>query len=100
MCVTIPMRVLEVGPYEARCEALGAERRVSLLMMPGPEPKVGEFVGVQMGYAVARMTEADAEAALGLLSEMARLSPSHHASPEGATPHPTERPEGDEGLGR
>ena len=44
MCLAIPMRVVEVDGFNARCEAKGVEREVSLFMMQGEELVPGDHV--------------------------------------------------------
>jgi hydrogenase expression/formation protein HypC len=69
MCVGLPGKVVEVeqdGAGFARVDIQGSLRRVSLALM-GEPPKVGEWVVVQLGFAMERMTETEASEALHLL---------------------------------
>jgi hydrogenase expression/formation protein HypC len=54
------MRVVEVDGLNARCEAKGVERTVSLFMMQHELVEPGEMVMVHVGYALQKMTEAEA----------------------------------------
>ncbi|MDH3914703.1 MAG: HypC/HybG/HupF family hydrogenase formation chaperone, partial [Chromatiales bacterium] len=51
MCLAIPMKVMEVDGFEARCEAKGVERQVNLFMMQDEQLESGDFVMVHVGYA-------------------------------------------------
>ena len=54
------MRIVEIDGYNARCEAKGVQRDVSLFM-PQHEPVVpGDFVMVHVGYAIQIMSEEEA----------------------------------------
>lgn len=70
MCLGIPMRVIEIDGFTARCEAKGVERDVSLFLMQDEQPQPGEFVMVHVGYAIQKMTEQDARSAWELFDEI------------------------------
>lgn len=61
MCLAIPMKVMEIEGFNARCEAKGVERDVSLFMMQGEEVAPGDFVMVHVGYAIQKVSEEDAQ---------------------------------------
>lgn len=63
MCLAIPMRIESVDGLIARCQARGVWREVSLLMLLGEPPGVGDYVMVQMGQAVRRVDAEDARLA-------------------------------------
>jgi hydrogenase expression/formation protein HypC len=63
MCLGIPMKVVSVDGFLARCEAKGVQRDVSLFMMQDEPVGVGEFVMVHVGYAIQKMTEQEARSA-------------------------------------
>ena len=60
MCLAIPMQVVELDGLKARCQAKGIEREVSLFMLRDEVVEVGDFVSVQLGYAVQKVSERDA----------------------------------------
>lgn len=60
MCLAIPMRITEIDGFVARCEAKGVTRQVSLLMMADEPPALGDYVMVQVGYAILKVDEAEA----------------------------------------
>ncbi len=69
MCLAVPMRLVE------RREALGVaelddvRREVSLLLEP--DARIGDYVLVHAGYAIAVVDEAEAAATLELLRQVA-----------------------------
>lgn len=70
MCLAIPMRIVEIQGFNARCEAKGIERTVSLFLMQHDPMGPGDIVMVHVGYAIQRMTEDDARSAWQLYDEM------------------------------
>jgi len=70
MCLGIPMTVVEIDGYNARCEAKGVERTVSLFMMQDEEVNVGDIVMIHIGYAIQKMTEEEARSAWELYDEI------------------------------
>jgi hydrogenase expression/formation protein HypC len=63
VCLGIPMQILAIDGFVARCTARGAEREVNLFMLQHEPPGVGDFVVVHLGYAMDRVSAADAAAA-------------------------------------
>ena len=70
MCLGIPMQVMSVDGFMARCEAKGVQRDVSLFMMQDEKVAVGEFVMVHVGYAIQKMTEQEARSAWEIYDQM------------------------------
>lgn len=70
MCLGIPMQVVSVEGFLARCEAKGVQRDVSLFMMQDEPVDVGEFVMVHVGYAIQKMTEQEARSAWEIYDQM------------------------------
>jgi hydrogenase expression/formation protein HypC len=70
MCLGVPMRVVERDGFTARCEAKGIERSVSLFLLQHESVEPGDHVMVHVGYAIQKMSEADAKTAWELLDEM------------------------------
>ncbi len=70
MCLGIPARVVEiVDPLVglAQAEVGGVRRNVSIQLLDASELRVGDWVLVHVGFALARIDEAEAEATLRLL---------------------------------
>ena len=70
MCLGIPMQIRDIDGFNARCEAKGIERDVSLFMMQGDELEIGDFVVVHVGYAIQKITAREARTAWELYDEM------------------------------
>jgi len=70
MCLGIPMQIREIEGFNARCEAKGIERDVSLFMMQGDELEIGDFIVVHVGYAIQKITRQEARTAWELYDEM------------------------------
>lgn len=70
MCLGIPMKVVEIDGYNARCEARGVERTVSLFMMQDDEIQIGDNLMIHVGYAIQKMTDEEARSAWEIYDEM------------------------------
>ena len=70
MCLAIPMQVKSVEGFVCRCEARGIEREVSLFMLQGEDIGPGDHVLVHVGYAIQKVSEAEAEESLKLFDEI------------------------------
>lgn len=70
MCLGIPMQIMAIDGYTARCEAKGVERDVSLFMMQDEKLAAGHFVVVHVGYAIQKITPAEARTAWELYDQM------------------------------
>jgi hydrogenase expression/formation protein HypC len=73
MCLAVPGRVLEITAEQdllfGKVEFSGISKQICLELVP--DIKVGEFVIVHVGFALARIEEAEAQRVLKLLDEMA-----------------------------
>lgn len=70
MCLGIPMQVIEIDGFNARCEAKGVEREVSLFMLQDEDIKPGDYVMIHVGYAIQKMTPQEARSAWELFDQM------------------------------
>lgn len=70
MCLGIPMQIIEIDGYNARCEAKGVERTVSLFMLQDQTLAVGDHVMIHVGYAIQKMSQAEAQSAWDLYDEL------------------------------
>ena len=70
MCLGIPMKVMQINDFTARCEAKGVERDVSLFMLQHEPVTVGDYVVVHVGYAIQKVTPAEARTAWEIYDEM------------------------------
>ncbi|HYP68159.1 MAG TPA: HypC/HybG/HupF family hydrogenase formation chaperone [Thiobacillaceae bacterium] len=64
------MRIESIEGYTARCQAKGVWRDVSLFMMQDQVPQIGDYVMVHVGYAIQKMTEADARSTWELFDQI------------------------------
>ncbi len=60
MCLGIPMQIVAIDGFIARCEAKGVEREVNLLLLQHENLKPQDYVVVQTGYAVQKVTPQEA----------------------------------------
>jgi hydrogenase expression/formation protein HypC len=67
------MKILEINQFMARCEAKGIERDVSLFMLQEESTAVGDYVVVHIGYAIQKVSAAEAETAWQIYDEMLSL---------------------------
>ena len=70
MCLGIPMQIKTIDGFNARCEAKGVERDVSLFMMQDQPLQPGDFVVVHVGYAIQKITPGEARSAWELYDRM------------------------------
>jgi hydrogenase expression/formation protein HypC len=70
MCLAIPMQIVEIDGFNARCEAKGVEREVSLFMLQGEPIAVGDFVMVHVGYAIQKITAQEARSSWELFDQI------------------------------
>ena len=70
MCLGIPMQVVAIDGYLARCSAKGVERDVNLFLLQDDRPAPGEFVMVHVGYAIQKVTPQEARSAWELYDQM------------------------------
>lgn len=73
MCLGVPMRIIEINGFAARCEARGIERKASLFLLQHEELKVGDLVMIHVGNAIQKMSEEEARSAWELYDEMLAL---------------------------
>ena len=73
MCLGVPMKVIEIDGFTARCEARGIERKASLFLLQHEDIEVGDMVMIHVGNAIQKMTEDEAHSAWELFDEMLAL---------------------------
>jgi len=75
MCLGIPMQIIEIDPpFRATVETRGVRRRVSIALVADDDLKIGDWVMIHVGSAIARLDEDAARDTLALLEEVERLS--------------------------
>lgn len=82
MCLAIPMRITATDGADATIEADGLVQRTSLMLVPGA--RVGDYVLVHAGFAIAVLDADDAAERLALFDEIAALGdePAVPAAPD------------------
>ena len=70
MCLGIPMQIKSIEGFNARCEAKGVERDVSLFMMQDEQLVVDDFIVVHVGYAIQKISPQEAQSAWEIYDEM------------------------------
>jgi hydrogenase expression/formation protein HypC len=73
MCLAIPGQIVEVLPGQmdlALVDFSGVRRRVNIRLLEGEGVGAGDWVLVHVGFAMARVDEAEAKATLALLEEL------------------------------
>ena len=78
MCLGIPGQVIEVVDRDAglaRVDISGVRRQVSVALVDEPSNplEIGDWVLIHVGFALARIDEADARETLALLAKGAEL---------------------------
>jgi hydrogenase expression/formation protein HypC len=71
MCLGIPGRVIEPSPDRpdlARVDVDGVVRDINMAMLEDDRPRPGEWVLIHLGFALEKMTEADARDTLALIA--------------------------------
>jgi hydrogenase expression/formation protein HypC len=64
------MQICEIDGFNARCEARGVERDVSLFMLQHEPLAIGDHVVVHVGYAIQKITPGEARTAWELYDQM------------------------------
>lgn len=69
MCIGIPGQVVDIADRAetATVAVQGANRTVSLALLEGDPPKPGDWVVIQLGFALERLTDDEAAEAIRLL---------------------------------
>ncbi len=71
MCLAIPAKIIRIEDHMGTVDMDGAQRDVSLLLLQ--DALIGDYVIVHAGFAIHRIDEAEAQASLKLLHELAAL---------------------------
>jgi hydrogenase expression/formation protein HypC len=69
MCLAIPVRIVALtGPGTAKVALGGIVKEISVILIEDPQP--GEYVVLHVGFALAKIDEAEARRTLELLAEL------------------------------
>lgn len=69
MCLAVPMKLVECREALGVAELDGVRREVSLMLQP--DAKLGDYVLVHAGYVIGTVDEAEAQATIELLRQVA-----------------------------
>lgn len=72
MCLAIPMQVVSIDGFTARCHAKGIEREVSLFLLQEEPVAVGDYLLIHVGYAIQKVAPQQALSAWELYDRMER----------------------------
>jgi len=70
MCLAVPMQITHIDGNNAHCVAKGIERDVSLLLLEEDDIKLGDYVLIHVGYALQKISVAEALSTWDLLDKM------------------------------
>ncbi len=70
MCLVVPMRITKIDGFNAHCVAKGVERDVSLFLLQDEAIREGDYLLIHVGYAIQRISEAEALSTWELLDQM------------------------------
>jgi hydrogenase expression/formation protein HypC len=73
MCLGVPMRIVEINGFQARCEARGIERQANLFLLQHENLQVGDMVMIHVGNAIQKMSEEEATSAWEIYDEILAL---------------------------
>lgn len=80
MCLGIPMQIISIEGFIARCETKGVERQVNLFMMQDQSLNIGDFVMVHVGYAIQKISAQEARTAWEIHDELLALEGSNQGA--------------------
>jgi hydrogenase expression/formation protein HypC len=72
MCLAIPGKIVDFshGAHSALVDVLGVRRRIDLGLLQDDYPVLGDWVLIHVGFAMSKISEADALDQLRMLSEL------------------------------
>ena len=70
MCLAVPMQIAKIDGFNAHCVTKGVERDVSLFLLQDEEIAVGDYLLIHVGYAIQKISEAEALSTWELLDQM------------------------------
>lgn len=71
MCLAIPAKIISIKDQEAVIDIAGIRREASLWLTP--EAKVGDYVLLHTGFAIAVLDEQEAKETIALIEEVAKF---------------------------
>ena len=75
MCLGIPMQIVEImPPFRAKVETKGVQRSVSIALIADEDLKVGDWLMIHIGSAIAKLDQDAARETLEVLEELSSLT--------------------------
>ena len=75
MCLGIPMQIVEImPPFRATVEIKGVQRTVSIALIADEDLKIGDWLMIHIGNAIAKLDEGSARETLDVLEELSDLT--------------------------
>lgn len=68
MCLAVPLKLIEINGVSAIGEAMGMQRELRVDFIKNPQ--LGDYVMVHAGFAIERLSEAQAQADLEAWAEV------------------------------
>ena len=78
MCLAIPGKIIEIdshNPLQAVVDVVGVRRKVDLGLLQDAPPVPGDWVLIHVGFAMSKISEADAADQMQTLRCLVRLKP-------------------------
>ncbi len=78
MCLGIPGRIIERSPggaEVARVDVDGVIREINLALLEDDPPQPGDWILIHLGFALEKMTEADAHDLIATIAELSAPEP-------------------------
>ncbi len=77
MCLALPMQITKIEGNIAQCMTHGVVREVSLTLLEEDMTQVGDFVLIHVGYAIQKISEAEALSTWELIDQMQAENDAH-----------------------
>ncbi len=74
MCLALPMQITNIAGNNAKCMTHGVMREVSLALLQEEQIQVGDYVLIHVGYALQKITVAEALSTWELIDQMQATS--------------------------
>lgn len=72
MCLAVPLKIMELNGNEASCEVEGVKRKIRMDFLPTAQ--TGDYVIAHAGFAIEKLSEAQAQANLEAIIEVANAA--------------------------
>ncbi len=83
MCLAIPGKIIEIdslNPQPAVVDVVGVRRKVDLGLLQDDPPVPGDWVLIHVGFAMSKISEADAADQMRILTMLGEAEAAHAGS--------------------